>query len=120
MNRMDPMAIIRNPAYIKILVAGGPGAFMGLVSSAAIGGTSWVTKKIELPSNWNKLVEQIQERHACIRTILGRMRNICMFDHDVIIIGGGPAGLTAGNYLARGRYRVLVLEKDYLAGNSRI
>jgi len=50
------MPIISNPAYIKILVAGGPGAFMGLVSSASIGGTSWVTKKIETPSNWNKLV----------------------------------------------------------------
>jgi hypothetical protein len=56
MNAMDPIPIIPNPNHIKILVAGGPGAFMGLVSSAALGGTSWVTKKIELPSNWNKLV----------------------------------------------------------------
>jgi len=55
-NPMDQMAVIRETAYIKILVAGGPGAFMGLVSSASIGGTSWVTKKIELPSNWSKLV----------------------------------------------------------------
>lgn len=58
MNPMDPIAIINNPAFIKILVAGGPGAFMGLVSSASIGGTSWVTKKIELPSNWSKLVNK--------------------------------------------------------------
>jgi hypothetical protein len=56
MNPMDHMAVINNPAYIRILVAGGPGAFMGLLSSASIGGTSWVTKKIELPSNWSKLV----------------------------------------------------------------
>lgn len=40
--------------------------------------------------------------------------------YDVAIIGGGPAGLTAAIYLARARYRVLVIEKDKFGGQITI
>ncbi len=33
------------------------------------------------------------------------------FDHDLVIIGGGPAGLTAGLYAARARLNTLLVEK---------
>ena len=36
--------------------------------------------------------------------------------YDVLIIGGGPAGLTAGLYTSRARLTTLLLEKSALGG----
>jgi thioredoxin reductase (NADPH) len=37
-------------------------------------------------------------------------------DFDAVIIGGGPAGLTAGLYLCRGGWLTLLIEKETLGG----
>ena len=42
----------------------------------------------------------------------GRMANI----HQVVIIGGGPAGLTAGLYCARARFDTLLVERGVIGG----
>ena len=36
--------------------------------------------------------------------------------YDVIIVGGGPAGLTAGIYLARAGYKCAIFERETIGG----
>lgn len=40
--------------------------------------------------------------------------------YDLIIIGSGPAGLTAGIYAERARLKTLVIEKEYVSGGQVI
>ncbi len=39
-------------------------------------------------------------------------------DYDLIIAGGGPAGLTSGLYAARGKLRTLLVEKMATGGQA--
>ncbi len=41
-------------------------------------------------------------------------------DFDVIVVGGGPAGFTAGIYVARAMYKVLIIEKGVPGGQVAI
>jgi thioredoxin reductase (NADPH) len=36
--------------------------------------------------------------------------------HDIVIVGGGPAGLAAGLYAARARRKTVLLEKRVIGG----
>ena len=40
--------------------------------------------------------------------------------YDAIIVGGGPAGLSAAIYMARARFHVLVIEKEKFGGQITI
>ena len=40
--------------------------------------------------------------------------------HDLIILGGGPAGLTAGLYATRARMKVLLIEKVVAGGQMQL
>lgn len=48
------------------------------------------------------------------------MKNTMDNLYDVIIVGGGPSGLSAAIYMARARYKVLVVEKEKIGGQITI
>lgn len=57
LNAMDSVLLMRNQANLRVIVAGGPGNFIGLHTSSGLIG-DFVTCKIELPKNWETLVKK--------------------------------------------------------------
>ena len=65
--------------------------------------TLWKLGGLHMNKTTNQLNQQKEEKEKI---------------YDVIIIGGGPAGLTAGIYLSRARMKVLLLEKMSPGGQA--
>lgn len=65
-SRRDNSDVLSRPPAVDtkglmIVVAGGPGAWMGMLRSVGGIKNDFVTVKIELPHNWDQLVEKYQE-----------------------------------------------------------
>ncbi len=54
----DTVRIQYNPDWIKVIVAGGPGNYIGVHQAGGGFLADWVTKKAQLPRNWDKLVNK--------------------------------------------------------------
>ncbi len=54
----------------------------------------------------------------CYNEVTQRMEELMKY--DIIVIGAGPAGMTAALYAARGGMRVMVLEKAFVGGQASL
>lgn len=52
----ETMRIIPDPDWLRIVITGGPLSSMGLYGGDHFDVQTWVTKKIQLPADWDKLV----------------------------------------------------------------
>jgi hypothetical protein len=55
---MDQVSVLRDPNMIQIIVASGQGAFLGMHLGGGLFPARKVTMKIDLPVNWDKLVQK--------------------------------------------------------------
>jgi hypothetical protein len=58
---MGTTPILPDPDWIRVIVAGGPGNFMGLFAASWFPGCEFVTQKVDLPANWDKLVKKYKD-----------------------------------------------------------
>jgi hypothetical protein len=54
----DSVPILNGPGSVQIIVAGGPGAMIGMHMGGSFFGSQKMTEKIVLPATWPQLVEQ--------------------------------------------------------------
>jgi hypothetical protein len=65
----ESMSVFRSPAWLRVFVTGGPNNFFAMLGGGKTTGFDrWVTKKIELPANWDKLIE----KYRCMMPIYVR------------------------------------------------
>lgn len=97
----------RWPGAAPLLVGFLPQALMALAALASLVFPRWY------PRRWaaREIAAREPYRWSAPRPGAGRGDG-----HDVIVVGAGVGGLTAGALLARRGLRVLVLEQHYLAG----
>ncbi|MBN2542192.1 thioredoxin-disulfide reductase [bacterium] len=60
------------------------------------------------------MIEEINDREHF--EYLKKTNKVEEMNYDIIIIGGGPAGLTSGIYASRGRLKTLLIEKQLTGG----
>ncbi len=127
-----PETYWRDPLFIKVnvLITGvwaliyGVNAFLSLSSNMLIGVVTplvligvGIALSMAFPSYYplRKLRESLPG-YGDWRVSVGRGRPRGEGEYDVIIVGSGIGGLTAGSLLAREGFKVLVLERHYVLG----
>jgi hypothetical protein len=64
MNLSDSVPVLPEKDWIRVIVAGGQGAIVGQFVGPPVGSreeTTWITAKVELPENWDKLVARYKD-----------------------------------------------------------
>jgi hypothetical protein len=61
MRATDEVPLVKDPETITIIVGGGPGAFIGMLSPSVLFLAGKMMEKITLPANWDKLVAKYKD-----------------------------------------------------------
>jgi len=88
----------------------------------------WATEKVEEINNGKRIIPTIlinsqpytNPDNSILKDVLKIDSNKAQEIFDSIIIGAGPAGLTASIYAQRDRFDTLILEKKNIGGNAAL
>ena len=61
MRANDDVLLVKDPETITILIAGGPGAFIGMLTPGILHVSGKTMEKVILPANWDKLVKKYKD-----------------------------------------------------------